>query len=278
MSDIINTKKINNIIIQPLNSSEKKKPVLGCELFPQLNANIFLCAPKNSGKTINIKLILEECADKNTHVIIFCGTVNQDTTWLQIKKDLRKRNIKYSAYDSIYHGKINLVDLLIENLNEEHENDNHFTGKENQSKPSVKFNFGTPIPDPNSKIVIKKTNKKYDSPKYIIIFDDLSTELKDKSISKMMKIHRHYCTKVIISSQSWIDTDSRIRKGNLDYVLLFKNIPDPVIEQIHEELSLAIELDKFKTLYKHATAKPYHFLYIDRCGKYRKDWCVEYMV
>lgn len=275
---MIRSKKINDIKIDPLILNPEPKNILGYELFPTLHANIFICAPKNSGKTTVIKTILDKCADKDTHIIIFCATVNNDKSWIAIKENLRKRKIYYTAYNSIYTDNgSNIIDAFIKTLQEEEglepyeEHDPNLPEKVEVKNDLILFGD-------DSNTVKRKKRKKYISPKYIIVMDDLSTELKDKAIPKLMKIHRHFDTKIIISSQSWLDTDPKIRKGNLDYVLLFKNIPEDILERIHEELSIIIPFDLFVTLYKHATDQKYHFLYIDRSGRFRKDFNKEYLM
>ena len=87
-----------------------------------------------------------------------------------------------------------------------------------------------------------------------------------------MKIQRHFSSKIILSSQSYIDTDPKIRKGNLDYLLLFKGIPEKVLSFIYEEQAITMPIEMFEKIYLDATEEKYHFLYIDRNGEYRKDF------
>jgi hypothetical protein len=276
---MIKQKQINNVIVEPISFPQTKKKILGAKLFPQESANILLYAPKNSGKTICVKKIIEECAGKDTHVIIFCATVHQDKVWLQIKEDLQKRKIKYTAFTSIFKDKINVLEVLIQTLQgEDAVEEFEDTPTPQLLKQNQLFKFEDPL-TPVEQIQNKKPKKKkYLAPDYMIIFDDLSTELKNPSISKLMKIHRHFSSKIIISTQSWIDTDPRIRKGNLDYVLIFQNVPEQVLEQIYKELSLTIPFGAFKAMYADATAEKYHFLYIDRNGTFRKDFNKEYLI
>ena len=46
-----------------------------------------------------------------------------------------------------------------------------------------------------------KEVKKKKEPVYIVIFDDLSSELKDKAVPYFMKRNRHFKTLCILSSQ-----------------------------------------------------------------------------
>ncbi|EFA77430.1 hypothetical protein PPL_12646, partial [Heterostelium album PN500] len=221
--------------IKPLNSGSKNKlPVLGDDLFSLNSANIFICAPKKSGKTSVINKILEECADIDTKVFIFCATAYKDDNWITIIERLNKKNISNIVFTSIFDDENkNRLKTLINRLKDEDEED-------------------------------EDIKKKYEYPEYIIIFDDLSNELKNKMIPQLMKIHRHFRMKVIISSQNWKDTHSDIRKGNLDYILLFRNIPEDVLETIYDENPSYIGYKKWITAYKYSTKEPFNFFFYDR--------------
>ena len=267
---MIRLQKINDVEVEPVALPAAPKNILGCDLFPKLNANIFICAPKESGKTVTIKKIIDECVDQDTHVVIFCGTIHNDAAWKAIKEDLRKRKIKFSAYSSLFtENNTNVLDILIDTLQDE--------GSDSEEDDDRKIPKGPIILTEEVKET-KEKKKKYESPDYLIIFDDLSTELKNPSIPKLMKIHRHFRTKIIISSQSWVDTPAGIRKGNLDYVLLFQRIPEEVLQQIYQELSIPIKESTFLKLYYHATSQKYHFLYINTAGHFRRDFSSGYQL
>ncbi|EGG18093.1 hypothetical protein DFA_06760 [Cavenderia fasciculata] len=246
---MIKLTKINNIIVEPIKLPQPPKNVKGSELFNQLNANILVCAPKNSGKTVVIKKIIDECTNKQTNVLIFCATVHNDHSWLEIQKDLDKRGITFMTFTSIYDDKANVLEAFIQSL---------------QVKPNEN---SKPLILTNNIVAEKSSSKKEVAPDYLIIFDDLSNELKDPSITKLMKIQRHFSTKIIISTQSWKDTSSHIRKGNLDYVLLFKNIPTETLKIIYDELSLAIPFKLFTEIYSYSTKEKFHFLYTSLGGQ-----------
>jgi len=270
---MIKLSKLNNIEVKPVVLKDPPKHILGSDMFPLLSCNIEIVAPKNSGKTVVIKNILDECADKDTHVILFVGTHNNDPTWVEIKKDLKKRKIRYSAYTSIFSDQNqNIVDALIESLEEEAGDPDDEFNPEDVPKMTKNFLFAKMFGKEEKEVVEKKPKKKIVSPDYIIIFDDLSNELKNPAIPKLMKIQRHFSSKIIISTQSYINCHADIRRGNLDYILLFQNINNDVLEQIHQELSVQIPLDMFIELYHYATAEKYHFLFYDRNGYFRKDF------
>ncbi|KYQ88654.1 hypothetical protein DLAC_10829 [Tieghemostelium lacteum] len=74
---MIKIKKVNDVMVEPIKLPKPPKHILGSDLFNQVSANILLCAPKNNGKTVVIKKILDECASLDTKVIIFCGTLKK---------------------------------------------------------------------------------------------------------------------------------------------------------------------------------------------------------
>ncbi|EGG24921.1 1-aminocyclopropane-1-carboxylate synthase [Cavenderia fasciculata] len=148
-------------------------------------------------------------------------TFHNDHSWLEIQKDVDKRGIlTFMAFTSIYDNKANVLEAFIQSL---------------QVKP--KENSRSLILT-NNTVAEKSSSKKEVAPDYLIIFDDLSNELKDPSITKLMKIQRHFSTKIIISTQSWTDSSSHIRKE----------------------------------IYSFSTKEKYHFLYTIRNGDYRKDF------
>ena len=72
----------------------------------------------------------------------------------------------------------------------------------------------------------KKSKKaKFLAPEYMIIFDDLSSELKSRSLLSLLKFNRHFKAKLIISSQWLHDLLPESRK-QIDLFLIFKGFSD----------------------------------------------------
>ena len=116
----------------------------------------------------------------------------------------------------------------------------------------------------------KKT--KYLAPEYIIIFDDLSNELKSKSLVTLLKKNRHFKCKIIISSQHYNDILPESRK-QADYMLIFKNITEKKLIEIHKDINVAVTFDEFMELYRFATKDKFNFLYVDCVNdEYRKNF------
>ena len=116
----IQLKKINDKVVKPIKIKKiKTENIKGHELFPQLYANIFLCAKKNSDKTSTIYKILQSCINQDTMVIVFCETCDADA-WIEIKKWLKEKNIPFSMNTSLYEEDgSNILDEIIKELKNE---------------------------------------------------------------------------------------------------------------------------------------------------------------
>lgn len=227
--------RINDITINPIESVEKlkkkksRKSIVGYDYFSEPFCNIFILAKKNSGKTTLIfNMIQHLLLSKSDQVVyFFVSTITKDVIYERITDMLKYNEIEYHCYDSIIDDeRINVLDAVLENIKVE--------DKEN-----------------------------FDYPENIFIFDDISYDLSNKSISKLMKQNRHYKSKVIISSQYITDLTPSSRL-QLDYCLVFKNLSLANLRNLYYSLNIWIDFNKFKQLYKTATTYNKHsFLYID---------------
>jgi hypothetical protein len=248
----ITKKKINDVAVNaiPVTKVDLSK-VKGCDLFPELYANIFLIAKKKSGKSNVIAHILKNCVGKNTTVVIFASTFYRDDVWKAIEKWLKENKIEYIAYTSIYEDKDNHVKDLTQYLE---------SSDDTEVKADKNFIFD--FNDPDKKEEEKPKKEKKVSPEYIIVFDDTSKELQDKFVGYLLKRNRHFKTKVIVSTQYLNDLakDARLQ---MDYLLLFPKLPNEKIDEIYKMTDLSIDYNLFLKLYKDATKDKFNFLYVD---------------
>lgn len=267
--------KINNDIVKPIEIETKdaKKPVLGASLFSEIYANIFICAKKKSGKTTLINHIIKNCCNANTKIIIFSSTLYKDDSFKKILEFCNKHNIDVESYTSLKHDDgYDILENMISALENEVKEE-----KEDAKKPKQKvINL---FEDSESEEEEEKPKKyKYRSPEYVFIFDDLSNELKSKSINMFLKKNRHFKSKVIISSQYIHDLKPESLK-QMDYFLLLRGHSDDKLEQFYKHADLSIEFDMFKKLYKNATEEKFNFLYIDNNnGLFRKNFNKQYEI
>ena len=120
---------------------------------------------------------------------------------------------------------------------------------------------------------VKKERKpKKMAPEYIFVFDDMSTMLRDKSISTLIKMHRHFKTKIICSSQYVNDLAPEARK-NINFWLLFGGHSENKLLEVYTNCDLQIPFPLFVSLYENATEKKYSFLFVDTIhGQFRKNF------
>jgi hypothetical protein len=273
----INLKKINDVNIKPLvvkgyKKEEDKRPIKGSELFPILYSSGLILAKKNSGKTVTVGNAIKRCASKkNTTVIVFCSTVDKDEGHILIKKLCKSKGIKYVAHKSLLADDgSNILKAYMDELKVHGQDDSD--NEENDNTELMKL-FNRDGDD-----IDEKTRKeKYQTPEFIFVFDDLSGELKNPMMSKFMKEHRHYHSKIIISTQYVHDLPPACLK-QLDYCLCFKSLSDEKIKKLQGDLDLSVNPDDLLSMYKDATKKQYSFLYIcARAGEeYRQNFNKKY--
>lgn len=272
---MIRVEKINDFVVKPIQHELNQLPIKGSELFSEPYCNAFLCAKKKSGKSTIVYNIIKKCIGKETIVHIFASTAYSDQTYKKIMEYLEKRKIEYEVYTSIIEEGQNIVRQIIDELNEEAVNAEEENSSEDEPEVNnIRIDFG--------EITIKKTIKrkkpKYLSPQHLFIFDDLGATLRDKAIDSLLKVNRHYKSKVIISSQYLNDLSPQARL-QLDYVLLFKGLPIQKLAEVYKDVDLSIDFEQFLKYYGIATKKQYNFLYIDvRNEAYRINFNTQFIV
>ena len=111
--------KLNNEVVTVIPSKTPKdtRPVKGWKLFPEMNANIFACAKKKSGKTLTIRHILRKCCGKDTKIIVFCATLYKDPSWIAIKEWAEEKGLVFIGHESLKDDDgVDQLDLLIKEL------------------------------------------------------------------------------------------------------------------------------------------------------------------
>jgi len=264
---MIKYKQINNSTVSAIpqiGAGTDNRPIKGFNLFPEIYANVFLCSKKKSGKTSVIYKIIKSCASKNTNVICFVSTLHKDASWLSIKKYCDDHNINFTGYTSLVDGKIDKLNELVDDLQNMVPNDD-------DDKEDVIKTKSLLLCDSDSEEDDKpKKKEKYRTPEYIIVFDDLSNELKSKSLVSLLKKNRHFKALVIVSSQYLHDLLPESRK-QMDYLLVFKGQSIEKLKVIYTDADLSTPFEEFLKIYEDATKEKYSFLYIDvRDDSYRK--------
>lgn len=245
------------------------RPIKGSALFSELYANIFLCARKKSGKTSAIFKIIKECCGLNTTIIAFVSTLNKDANWLTIQKYCELKKIPFVGNTSMVVDGVNLLEEFVDQQQEEAQGP---TEKEAKEKHLL-------FQDSDSEEEEKPKKKaKFRSPEYLIIFDDLSNELKNPALVSLLKKNRHFKSKIIVSSQYLNDLLPQSRK-QIDIFMIFKGQPESKLDEIYRDADLAITKEEFYDLYKIATKENYSFLYVDRFNDtFRRNFNYEFQL
>ena len=276
------TKKINNVKCQmiPHDREEDKRPIKGYEMIPNLYANIFLCAKKNKGKTTVIWNIINRCAGRDTVIVAFVSTLNNDASWIKIREKCEERGLPFIGFTGIMSPDGDQLEALVESLQKK-AGDEVETKEEKATGPAptsiVEY---MPIPTSSGSGTAEKPPRKlpYRAPEYMIIMDDLSAELKKQSVAALLKKNRHFKTKVIISSQ-WLNDLPPEALRQINIMCLFEGFSISKLEEFHKKANLGVPLLDFIEMYNDATKEPFGFLYVDTdTSVYRNKFDQQYRV
>jgi hypothetical protein len=249
--------QLNDVKVEPIPQKGGGKKAKGHQLFSDPYANIAAFGRKKSGKSSVIFKIVQECATPETTVLAFVSTLNKDQNWVHIQKWCKKKKIPFVGYTT---SKGHLGELL------------EFMRQEGQEDEEEKEQPVMQLPEPEKEQKEEKKRSALLPLDYLLIFDDLGDELRDKYVDQLLKTNRHYRSKVIISSQYIKDLTPPSRK-QIDIWLLFGKLSDENLETIFKDADLPIDFEAFQKMYQQATAEKYHFLYVDvRNDDYRIDF------
>jgi hypothetical protein len=285
---MIRLKQINNehVGAVPKIGGEDTRPVKGAELFSEVYANIFLSAKKKSGKTSTVWKILQKCVGRpvDTRLIFFCSTLYKDSSWIFMRKYFESKGYDIDIHTSIKEDGVDMIRELVEELNEEarlreEEDDEEEDEVEREKQKGGKFVKDFLEYHKNGGKKKKKPKKsKWLCPEIIIVFDDLSSELKNKNLVELLKGNRHFKTKIIISSQYMLDLLPESRK-QMDYFLLYRGQSEEKLEVVYKDADLSIDYKTFTDVYNKAVEKKYAFLYVDTNEiDFRQNFTKKFMI
>lgn len=263
--------KLNNINVKPIVSAtfEPKKVRFGNVFSNPYNCTL-LVAKRASGKTSCLNTILQKQGSKKTTYFIFCPTTHTDATWQSILESLKERGSDVNVFDSIYDGKTNIVETIINELTAGDEKEEK-KGDEPKPAPNSKINFGDEEMTEDGKIKVYKEKKL--APKIIFVFDDCAELIKNPQISRLCKLGRHLKASIYISVQYPNDIPPMIWK-NCDYMLCFRSFSEDKLEHVHKHTDLSMPFETFKAVYEYVHSEgKYNFLFCDvRNQLFRKNF------
>jgi len=212
--------------------------------------------------------------------------VYKDPTYTEIVKKLRKKGIHVIIHTSFIDEKTseNLLKCYYEYLKKQSEdrniNEMNISSDDDDSDDDkIEACIWMDDDDSSEEIKITRRKKKYISPEFIFVFDDISNQLKSVYLDLFLKQGRHFLSKIIISSQYYMDL-KKDGRANLDIVCLFKNLPLEKLKDIHKESDLDIDFDLFEQMYRQATSGNYNFFYINTRvpGDYRINFNKRFLI
>jgi hypothetical protein len=106
------------------------------------------------------------------------------------------------------------------------------------------------------------------APDRIFLFDDISEDLRSKSVAKLSRQFRHYQSKFIIATQYWKDLSKGARESTNCFIM-FKGLPADKLEELRYSKGITVPQKEFERMYQIATEDIRDFFYID-CK--RKDF------
>jgi hypothetical protein len=287
------TSKINNVRIKPIiTHSHPIEKIAGYKLFPEPYCNVAIIAKKKSGKTSVAYNCLEKCVGKNTHVWIFSSTIHRDSTYKEMLNMLEKKKCAVDTFTHFQDENGNYLAEIIAELKSSGDDDDEpehtqtdkngvydRIGSTQQCKPK----FGDANEQKENEILEKKKQKEYEIlekrerkkklyPEHIFLFDDLGSDLRNKSISQLLKTNRHFKAKVFLLGHTLTDLEPGSRK-QLDYALIFKSFSEDKLKDLYKDLDLSLDFEKFLDAYNYATEKPFNFLYVStKTDELRKNF------
>ena len=185
MKKRINSKKVAVVPIEKVDVNKIK----GNEIFQELYNNVFICAKKHSGKTNVIWNLLKDTINKRTTVYAFVGTHFNDKTYDGIKPMLDYKKIKNEFYDSMVDD--NRENILLGIINSIKKLDEPSKELEEVEKVSLDKRVKALLKEPEEEVKKPRPPKKL-APRFLFLFDDISSELKSKVLDSLLKQNRHY--------------------------------------------------------------------------------------
>lgn len=256
------TEKVNKFKVKPFVNTLPTENFRGSDIFDRPYWNMALLSKTSSGKTTVIGNLLKKFAGPQTVVLIFSSTYEHDPTYKAIFDELDKRGIPHMEFNHfIDEDRNNLIPGLLSSIASEDKEDL----EEEEEKPTLQ------LIRKNDQPVKKPKKKKKKLLNYIWVFDDLSKDLRNPSVSKLMKKARHYRSKVILSSQDIKDITPDCH-AQLYAVILFSGLSEERLASVYKCIAMDVDKHDFEKLYRDVTSKPYTFLTVlPMKGEFRRN-------
>lgn len=251
---------INNFKVKPLDLPKDNRLVKGKFMFAKPYCTVYLVGKKNSGKTVTLFNIMCNRIETNTTVVIFSSTLYCDDTWIAIRKWLHDKGIPTMLHTSLIEDGVNALEELYMQLEDEAKARDE--AKQNKKEKKHKPIAAIKTDDDDDEEDEKEKKPKYLASDWLIILDDMSSEIKNKSLEVLIKKHRHHKSTILIANQTLNDLAVASRK-NIDYWILFRDLDQKKLLEIYSKCSFGVKFPQFESMYLDATKMPFGFFYFD---------------
>lgn len=262
----VKLKKINDVAVKAIKSENMDtRPIRGKDVCSTCYSNIAFIAPTAGGKTTAMFEVIKRCAGKKTKIVAFVSTIYNDESWHTIKAYCKKKKIDFTPHISLFEHKKDLLQEYVDKLTQEaEEREKHRNTPVDAYESCLFFDNNDEEDD--------EEDKKFQYPKYIFIFDDLSSEIKSSSYETLLKKARHFMILTLTSTQDLKDMLPSTR-NQIRVWLLFRNIMPERLKTIFESISCNLPFDLFEKMYKYATKEKFSFFYISHRNS---DWRINF--
>jgi DNA-dependent RNA polymerase auxiliary subunit epsilon len=306
--------QINEHVVKPvkLEKIDESKIKGFYDTIDNLYCTLLILATVKSGKTTAILDILKSTTNRDTILIFFGSTIHNDPVYKVIFKYFKNKGNRVMKFHSIHEEGVDqlkeILNALKGSADDSDSDDDTATNIKIKSETKPKFDMidvdpiipasaqeEKQVEQNPSRVgvtpIYTKSKSKYICPEVFFVFDDLSKELRNRTLDTLIKTFRHYKAKIIISCHHCKDVDNDSR-ANIQYLMLYKGFlkDDDIssltrsskhrseLEDIYESFPIRISYSKFKDLYIDATREPHNFLFINvRDNVFRKNFNIEYV-
>lgn len=267
------------------NKQALSHPLVAHSVLPQHEFSMIIVAPKGSGKTNFICNLILKHYKEYFHKIWVCSpTVNNDEKWDVVKatKKVLKRNTKLEHMLNGQKVKKNVPKIVFDNAEKQMK---HKKDKKDWDGKIPKEDF-FPYMDElfprlaeQQKVIDELRGKdeenggkaKFNADRLLIVLDDQAGMFKggnnNNPIVNYVIKHRHYSSSCIIVTQAYKAVPKTIRT-NCNAVILFE-IPNlQELKVVYEENPDGMNEKEWMATYRHCTAEPFSFMYIN--SKFKK--------
>jgi len=243
--------KVNKMKVKPVVDRPANVEWRGDKILPKIVGVTFFAAKTESGKSTVIANLIPKIIGQETKCFLFVGTQSWDPVYEYIMQYFDENEIQYEIFDGV----------VTEEEDEETGQNVRVNNLESIIKELNKAGKGEPL---------KMGGKRY--PRNLFLLDDVSSELKSKSVAKLFKQGRHFEAPIFVSSQDIIDIGKLVNQ--VQQILIWGGQSKERLEYIHRHMGLDgyIDFHIFEELYHIITSKPYNFMFVTRRGEIRANF------